>query len=148
MVKQFPDTFRDTMVATVRGDGVDIPPFFIKTQSKSASYASGRRAPPDTKLTKGMDNEQMSLWLDHLMNYVNEPIILLMDRLSVHYSKSTMQKIKSMRLPDGRGAITMRLLPAKTAFLLSPLDMGAFAAMKTYFYNEELSGHVSEWLRG
>ena len=84
---------------------------------------------------------KMSLWLDHLMNFVNEPIILLMDKLPVHYSKSTKQEIESMRLPDGRRAITMRLLPAKTAFLLIPLDMGAFAAMKTYFYKEDRSSY-------
>ena len=37
------DTFRDTVALTVRGDGVDIPPYFIVHTYKNASYGSGRR---------------------------------------------------------------------------------------------------------
>jgi hypothetical protein len=43
VIEEIGDKFRDTVALTVRGDGVDIPPYIIIHTYKNASYASGRR---------------------------------------------------------------------------------------------------------
>jgi hypothetical protein len=134
------DSVRDTMVLTVRGDGLDIPPFFIMSTSRAASYRSGRRCGPDETPVKGMTNQFMVKYIDHIKDYVQEPTLLIMDRHSSHTSPQTLDMIKSYHLPDGLQALHPLLLPPKSAFLISPLDMGAIAAMKAYYYTLDRSG--------
>lgn len=66
MVEETGDSFRDTVALTVRGDGVDIPPFIIKHTYKNASKASGRRCNKDDKPVKGMNIPRMKQYIDHL----------------------------------------------------------------------------------
>jgi hypothetical protein len=139
VVEQLGDTYRDTMVLTVRGDGADLPPFFIKTMYKNASYASGRRPAPGAVVEKGMTNERMKEYIDFIAPYVGEPSVLLLDRHSSHTSKGVLDYISSLKLPDGRQKLHPKLLSPKTAFLLSPLDMGAIGAMKQKFYKLDRS---------
>lgn len=139
VVKQSGDTFRDTMVLTVRGDGVDLPPFFILTKFKTASRASGRRPLPGELVDKGMTIVFMMKYIDFISDYVREPSVLLMDRHSSHTSKTVINYIKSFKLKDGRQMFHPKLLGPKTAFLISPLDMGAIAAMKTEYYKLDRS---------
>ena len=139
VVKNHGDSYRDTMVACVRGDGVDIPPFFIISEYANASHASNRRPLSNKKPVKGMNNAFMKEWLDYLLHFLTKPSVLIMDRLSSHTAKLTTEYISTLKLPDGRAALTPMFLPPKSAFLISPLDMGGFAAMKAYYYKLDRS---------
>ena len=128
-----------TAVLTIGADGHRFQPFFIKSQVGNASLVSGRRPPPGQQPVKGMTKEIMKLYIDDLVKQLQEPSVLIMDRLSAHTSKVVQTYIKSAKLPDGRKALTPLLLPAKTAFLISPLDMGAIAAFKSHYYKFDRS---------
>lgn len=128
------DAFRDTVALTVRGDGVDIPPFFILHTYKNAAQRSGRRCSRDEQPVKGMSTAIMKEYIDHVAQFVEEPSLLLMDRLSSHKAGEVIQHIQTKRTATGEQLLTPILLPPKTAFLISPLDMGAIGAFKTYFY--------------
>lgn len=133
------DSYRDTFVGTVRLDGVDIPPYFIKGEYGNASHKSGRRPTEGKSPVKGMNNDEMKKYLDFLVDYIEEPSVLVMDRLSSHASKSTLEYARSKRLPSRDQALEVILLPPKTAFLVSPLDNGAFSAFKGHFYQKDRS---------
>jgi hypothetical protein len=128
------DAFRDTVALTVRGDGLDIPPFFILHTYKNAALSSGRRCSRDEQPVKGMNTAIMKEYIDHVAQFVEEPSLLIMDRLSAHKAGEVIQHIQSKRTATGEQLLTPILLPPKTAFLISPLDMGAIGAFKTYFY--------------
>ena len=66
-------------------------------------------------------------------------MLLIWDRLSAHKSRAVIDYIESILLPDGQQALKVKLLPAKSAFLLSPLDMGLFGAFKKYYYKFDRS---------
>lgn len=138
-MKEPGDGFRDTVTLTVRGDGLDIPPFFTLHTYKNASYSSGRRCARDETPVKGMTNARMLEYVDHVAEYVAEPSLLVMDRLSSHKSGQVIQHITSKRSADGEQLLYPILLPAKTAFLISPLDMGAIGAFKSHFYRLDRS---------
>lgn len=139
VVKTRGDSFRDTMVATLNSDGSWIPPFYIKTQSKSASYASGRRPAPDEKAVKGMNNQKMKEYADHLDYYVDEPTRLVMDRLSAHTARTCRDYIEAKKCSDGRQKFKIFPLPPKSAFLISPLDFGFFSYWKSLYYKYDRS---------
>ena len=121
------DCFRDTAALTVRADGVDIPPFLIKGQVGNASYASGRRP------------ELMLQYVHHIHWYVQEPSLLILDRLGSHRSKKVIEHIEQYRTADDRQMFKVLLLPPKTAFLLSPLDNGVNSTFKKYFHTFDRS---------
>ena len=133
------DRFRDTAALTVRADGKDIPPFVIKGQVGSASYASGRRPKKGEKPVGGMNTSLMKKYVDHLVQYVEEPSILLLDRASCHTANLTKDYIAGFLTKDGRQLLHVEFLPPKAAFLLSPLDNGVNAAFKTHFYKYDRS---------
>ena len=139
LVKETGDRFRDTLALTIRGDGVDIPPFFIAHTYKNASYASGRRCGSDEEPVKGMNIPRMKQYVDHLSQYVEKTSLLVMDRLSSHTSAETRRYIEAKTLPSGERMFYILLLPAKTAFLISPLDMGAIGAFKAYYHRLDRS---------
>lgn len=112
---------------------------YIKTQSGSASKASGRRPEVDQKPVKGMTNLLMRDYADRLDGYVSEPSRLLMDRLSAHTSKATREYIESKKCADGRQKFKICLIPAKGAFIISPLDFGFFAYWKSIFHSFDRS---------
>lgn len=131
------DSYRDTVALTVRCDGVDIPPFFILHTYKNAAKASGRRCIAGEDPVKGMNIPRMKEYIDHIKLYVHKPSILVMDRLSSHTSLEVRRYIESQKLPNGEQMFKVMLLPAKTAFLISPLDMGSIAAFKAYYHKLE-----------
>ena len=139
MVKEKGDTFRDTVALTVRGDGVDIPPYIIVHTYRTASYASRRRCAQGEEPVKGMNNARMKLYLDHISQYVQKTSLLCMDRLSSHTSREVREYIESFKLPDGQRMFIPIYLAPKTAFLISPLDMGAIAAFKAYYHRLDRS---------
>jgi len=134
VVKEMGDQFRDTVALSVRGDGVDIPPFIIVHTYRTASYASGRRCARDEDPVKGMNIPRMKDYIRHISLYVQKPSLLCMDRLSSHTSAKVRVFIESFKLPTGERMFYPLLLAPKTAFLISPLDMGAIGAFKTYFH--------------
>ena len=136
MVKEKGDTFRDTVALTVRGDGVDIPPYVIVHTYRTASYRSGRRCAQGDEPFKGMNNARMKLYLDHLSQYVQKTCTY---QLSSHTSKDIREYIESFKLPDGHRKFIPIYLAPKTAFLISPLDMGAIAAFKSYYHRLDRS---------
>lgn len=99
------DRYRDTLVLTVRGDGVDVPPFFIVGQYGNAPRSSGRRPSPGEKPVRGMNNTLIRKYIDHVAPYLSEPTLLLWDRHSSHTSKETFRYIKRWRTSDGRQLI-------------------------------------------
>ena len=81
-----------------------------------------------------MNNERMMAYFDHLVQYVTEQSLLLLDRLSSHTSASVLNYIRSKKTANGEQLLIPILIPPKAAFLISPLDMGAIAAFKTKYY--------------
>lgn len=138
-MKETGDGFRDTVTLTVRGDGVDIPPFFTLHTYKNASKASGRRCERGDMPIKGMTNARMIEYVDHIAAYVQEPSLLIMDRLSSHKSGEVIRHIATKRTATDDQLLYPILLPPKTAFLISPLDMGAIGAFKSHFYRLDRS---------
>ena len=133
-MKENGDCFRDTVALTVRADGVDIPPFFILHTYKNAARSSGRRCERDESPVKGMNIARMKQYLDHLAEYVEEPSLLLMDRLSSHVAGEVIRYITSKETTEGEQLLYPILIPPKTSFLISPLDMGAIGAFKPNYY--------------
>lgn len=128
------DSFRDTAVGTLQGDGTALPLIFIKGEVGNASKSSGRRPAPGKKPRRGATKESMLNWADWFAARVKEPSILIWDRLSSHRSREVIDKLESFRTNEGEQLIHVKFLPAKAAFLISPLDMGGFAIFKTQFY--------------
>lgn len=120
MVLETGDKFRDTLALTVRGDGVDIPPYIIVHTYKNASSASGRGCLAGETPVKGMDTSRMISYIDHISQYVHETSLLLMDRLSSHTASSVRQHIESKMTPGGERMFIPIYLPPKTSFLISP----------------------------
>jgi len=133
------DRFRDTAALTVRVDGKDIPPFLIKGQVGNASYASGRRPKRGEKAVGGMNTSLMMKYVDHIIPYVEEPSLLLLDRASSHTAHRTRDYIESFLTEDGRQLLHVEYIPPKAAFLVSPLDNGVNAAFKQHFYKYDRS---------
>jgi hypothetical protein len=120
-------------VLTVRGDGVDIPPFFIKGEYLNASIASRRRPRTGGRAAKGMTVPLMKDYIDHLSQYVTKPSLVIMYRLSSHSSGKTLMYFKSKKTEDGQQKFIPLLLEPKTAFLISPLDNSAIGLFKQNF---------------
>lgn len=133
------DTYRDTMVATLLGDGRHLEPFYVESQYANASYASGRRPDPGEKPVKGMNIGKMKEYIDHIDVQVDEPKVLIFDRLSSHISKEVRDYAHSKKCSDGRQKFITMLLPPKAAFLISPCDMGFFSMWKSDFYKYDRS---------
>jgi hypothetical protein len=133
------DRYRDTLVVTVRGDGVDIPPFFVKGEYVNASIACGRRPRVGQSPSKGMTVARMTNYIDHLSEYVSKSSLVIMDRLSSHTSKKVLRYFESKRTADGRQKFIPFLLNPKTAFLISPLDNSAIGDFKRKFYKYDRS---------
>ena len=127
------------MVATLSSDGSWLSPLYLKSQSKSASKASGRRVEASAQPLRGMNNLSMKVWADSLDSNVEEPTRLLMDRLSSHTSREVRNYIEAKRCKDGRQKFKVMLLPPKGAFLVSPLDNGFFSYWKSKFYKFDRS---------
>jgi hypothetical protein len=139
VVKENGDRFRDTVALTVRGDGVDIPPFFILHTYKNAAKRSGRRCEKNQTPAKGMNNARMKQYVDYIADYVQEPSLLIMDRLSSHTAGEVIRHVCSKMTPNGDQLLFPILIPPKTAFLISPLDMGAIGAFKSHYYKLDRS---------
>lgn len=138
-MEQEGDKHRDTIVLTAAGDGRKFRPFLIKSMAANASATSGRKPPAGETPSKGMTKERMMQYVDDLVLQLKEQSVLIMDRLSSHTSKIVLDYIKTRTLPDGTPALTPLLLPAKTAFLISPLDMGIISEYKSRFYKRDRS---------
>lgn len=139
MVQEEGDTFRDTMVATLVGDGTHLSPFYVESQYANASYASGRRPKSGEKPVKGMNIKKMKEYIDHIDAQVDEPKVIIWDRLSSHISKEVRDYTHSKVCADGRQKFQTKLLPAKAAFLISPCDMGFFGMWKPEYYKYDRS---------
>lgn len=139
MVEEAGDSFRDTVALTVRGDGIDIPPYIIVHSYKSASYASGRRCKAGEEPIRGMNVMRMKAYIDHVAQYVEESSLFIMDRLSSHTAGEVRRHLLTKKTKNGDQLLIPIYLPAKTAFLISPLDMGAIGAFKTHFHKLDRS---------
>lgn len=84
-----------------------------------------------------MNVPRMIEYIDHIAKHVTETSLLVMDRLSSHTSSVIRRHIQSKTLPNGERMFHIHLLPAKTAFLISPLDMGAIGTFKAHFHTLE-----------
>jgi hypothetical protein len=135
VVEETGDKFRDTVALTVRGDGVDIPPYINIHTYKTASIASGRRCSANDEPVKGMNIPRMIEYIDHIAQYVEETSLLVMDRLSSHTAAAVRQHIESKRTASGDVMFIPVYLAPKTAFLISPPDMGAISAFKSKFHS-------------
>ena len=144
------DSWRDTFVATLRGDGVKLPSFFITQTSHTATYASGRRIPKHVTPIKGMNNDKMKEWIDMISEHVDQPSLLILDQASSHKSPTVIEHIGTKVLPDGTPKFQPLLLPAKASFLISPCDNSFFSAFKTHFAIESTLHGIQEtglWTR-
>jgi hypothetical protein len=101
---------------TVRGDGIDIPPYVIVHTYKTASIASGRRCSADDDPVKGMNISRMIDYIDHIAQYVQETSLLVLDRLSSHTAAAVRQHIESKRTASGDVMIIPVYLALKLHF--------------------------------
>jgi hypothetical protein len=60
---------------------------------KNASQSSGRRCRRNEQPLKGMNVAIMKEYVDHVSLYVEEPSLLIMDRLSSHTAGEVMRHI-------------------------------------------------------
>ena len=81
-----------------------------------------------------MNVARMIKYVDHIAEYITETSLLIMDRLSSHTAGTVRQHIHQKKLPSGEAMFIPIFIPAKTAFLISPLDMGAIGAFKSQFH--------------
>lgn len=81
-----------------------------------------------------MNISEMKKYIDKFMEYISRRSCLILDQASSHTSKEVRRYIESFRLPDKTQAVIIKLLKPKTSFIASPLDMGAIAEFKRYFY--------------
>lgn len=146
VVQERGDSYRDTMAATLAMDGTYVPPFYIKTQYANASKASGRRPAIGSKPIKGMTNEKMKEYCDHISLYTDDTVLLVWDRLSSHQSKEVIRYFESKRTSDGRQKFDIMALPPKGAFLISPLDWGFFGYWKNMYYKRDRSSTELKFL--
>ena len=109
------DRFRDTAALTVRADGKDLPPFFIKGQVGNASKASGRRPKRGEKAVGGMNIALMKKYAKHIAYYPSEPSLLLLDRAS-HTSKKTIVELEDYLTADGQQMFKVMFIPPKLRF--------------------------------
>ena len=86
-----------------------------------------------------MNLDLMKSYADHISLYVQEPSILLMDRLSSHTSKKARHYIESLKTVDGKQKFFVMFFPAKASFLISPLDNGALSLFKKNYYRYDRS---------
>lgn len=133
------DRIRDTVILTIRGDGLDLPLQYITSKLVTAPRSSGRKTASGAKPTKGMNIPEMMKYIDRFMEFIEEPSCLCLDMASSHTSKVVRSYVESFKLSDGRQAVEIKLLKPKTAFLESPLDMGAIAEFKGYYYKLDRS---------
>jgi hypothetical protein len=127
------DLFRDTVALTVGADGSSFPPYFITHTYKSAARDTGRRCEQDLLPVKGMNVDRMKEYIDFISQYIHEPSLLVMDQLSSHCALAGTNYIQSKLTANGQQLLFPILLPPKTAFLISPLDMGVISAFKAHF---------------
>jgi len=127
------DQWRDTFVATLRGDGHKLPGKFILQQTHNAARASERFVPKSVTPCKGMNIEKMIEYIDEIAVHVRTFSLLIMDKASSHTSSVVLNHIRSKTLPDGTQMFEPVLLPAKTSFLISPCDKSFFALFKHHF---------------
>ncbi len=110
---------RDTIVATLRGNGDLLPPYYI--QHQRAAPTQGRVA------IKGMNGKIM-------IEYINAIIALnvrpgdriIMDQLGSHKTKAVKKRLEELGL-------TVEYFPAKTSSELSPCDNSFFHQMKNNY---------------
>ena len=118
---------------------MDLVPFFTLHTYKNASIASGRRCAADQTPVKGMTSDRMMEYVDHIADLVEGTNLLIMDRLSSHKSNDVLHYIREWENNDGSHKVIPLLLPPKSAFLISPLDMGAISAFKANYYRFDRS---------
>ena len=81
-----------------------------------------------------MNVPRMIDYIDHIALYVQETSLLIMDKLSSHTSGQVRKHILKKKTPSGEQMFIPIFLPAKTAFLISPLDMGAISSFKSHYH--------------
>jgi hypothetical protein len=81
-----------------------------------------------------MNSDRMIAYIDHIAWYVEHQSILVMDLLSSHIAGRVRQHIASKKTVTGENLLIPLYMPAKTAFLISPLDMGSIGAFKSNFH--------------
>lgn len=71
------------------------------------------------------------------INQINKEVdafsLLIMDRASSHTSKEVINYIEGKKISKDKQKFKVILLPAKTAFLISPCDKSFFSALKQSF---------------
>lgn len=81
-----------------------------------------------------MNTARMIAYIDHIAWYVEHQSILVMDLLSSHIAGRVRQHIASKKTSTGENLLIPLYMPAKTPFLISPLDMGGIGAFKSNFH--------------
>ena len=122
------------MVATLDSDGDYIQPYYLISQYANAPKDSGRRPEHGDKPIKGMTESIMKEYADFIEAYTNEPTMLVWDRHSAHTSNKVIDYFEAKKCSDGCQKFKIKLLPPKSAFLISPLDFGFFGYWKSKYY--------------
>jgi serine/threonine protein kinase len=116
---------RDTVVATICGDGSGLPLYYIHDQQVI------RRA------IKGMNIELMLDYIDKVLAPHCPGSVLFLDRLASHLNVRVQKRLQDV-------GITPVYFPAKTATELSPLDNCFFHLFKDIFRKLDRSTPAAE----
>ncbi len=109
---------RDTVVATIRGNGTLLPAFYI--QHHRASKQRG-------KAIKGMNGELMMEYIETVIApNINGAKQIIMDQLGSHKMKKVVARLEELGL-------IVKFFPAKTSSRLSPCDNSFFHQYKSIY---------------
>jgi transposase len=113
------EKIRHTIVATLRGDGTALPPFWIQHQNANKKRKQ--------KAVKGMNTMFMLKYIDEVLApNKGDAQVILMDNLSCHHNGQVMEKIINLGLK-------LWFFPPNAATELSPCDNSFFREMRAIY---------------
>jgi transposase len=127
-IKTLPNASRDTVVATLKGDGTKLPLWYLEhKRQKTKNKVVIERA------VKGMTEALMLQYIEEVLKPAVQPgDVLFMDRLSSHMTVNVRKKLEELKL-------TVVFFPAKSAPDLSPCDNVFFHLFKDNFRKKDRS---------
>ena len=113
------EKIRHTIVATLRGVGTVLPPFWIQHQNANKKRKQ--------KAIKGMNTMFMLKYIDEILEpNKGDAQVILMDNLSCHYNEQVLEKITNLGLKAW-------FFPPSAATELSPCDNSFFREMRAIY---------------
>ncbi|XP_062605485.1 uncharacterized protein LOC134267284 [Saccostrea cucullata] len=133
---------RVTVMYCANAEGTIIPPFFVFSKPKPASYdllaGSHRQAHAEFTEKGWMDAETFRKFIKHLHNHAvkERPIVLLIDSVGSHVDMESFSMAKDL-------GIEIYRLVRNATHLMQPLDVGVYGPLKKSWY-KHLRAHTKQ----